>query len=614
MKAVLGLLAAIAVTAAVSACALWPSDTDATAPASASSPPPSRVPARTVLPTPPAFPALSPAALAAHTQFLASDALEGRKPASATEAQTLDYIAGQFAAAGLKPGYQGTFLQPVAMVETEVEGAPVLSLPAPSAPPSPSPSPTPAPSVSPPASPSSALAASPASGPSGPAIGLLSGFDHRVWTRRQDQAAPIVIAGAPLVFVGYGVNAPEQNWNDYSGADLRGAIAVILINDPDFESDLGGAFGGKAMTYYGRWTYKFEEAARQGALGALLVHETDAAGYPWSVVQSSWTGPLLTLAARPGAPQPLALEGWVTRAGLERALTAHGVSFADLKAQAGRRGFKSVVLPAQAHLTLSVRQRSVISYNVVGVLPGRQRPDESVVYGAHWDHLGRCPPVNGDDICNGARDNAVGVAGVIEIARRFVQDGRAERSVVFIAFTAEEQGLLGSRAYAEAPAFAHARTAAMINIDAPPVIGPSKAMTIVGAGRSDLDLRLERVLAPTGRRIEAESFPERGGFFRSDHFSFARFGVPVLFASGGVDLVHGGVARGLALQNDYVARAYHKPDDEFDPATWDLTGVSQDVTALYQVGRRLADSRDWPQWAPASEFKPIRDASRAGMN
>lgn len=584
MRPLSGFVAVLASACVLAACSLWPAEDEAVSGAA----PASTGPVRQYQALPPPFAALTPAALAQHTQTLASDAFEGRKPATPSETKTLDYIAGQFEAAGLRPGYRGAWLQPVALLETTIDNAPVMH-------------------IAPISAPNAPLAAPPAP------VGLLYGFDQIVWTKRPNQTGPIDIAGAPLVFVGYGAIAPEQSWNDYAGTDLRGAIAVILMNDPDFEADLGGAFAGKTMTYYGRWTYKLEEAARQGALGALLVHETEAAGYPWSVVQASWTGPQLDLAGSPGATERLALEGWVTREALERALRSFGLSFAALKAQAAQRGFKPIALPVAAQIRMDVRQRTVTSHNVVGVLPGRQRPDDAIVYGAHWDHLGRCPPVDGDNICNGARDNAVGVAGLIEIARRFVQDGRAERSVAFIAFTAEEQGLLGSRAYADSPVFAHGRTAAMINIDAPPVDGPTRAMTVVGAGRSDLDQRLAAVLADLGRRVEPEAHPERGGFFRSDQFSFARVGVPVLYAAGSLDLVHGGVERGRALQAAYVARGYHKPDDEFDAALWDLTGVSQDMTALYQVGRRLADSTDWPQWAPTSEFNAIRRASRAAL-
>jgi Zn-dependent M28 family amino/carboxypeptidase len=524
----------------------------------------------------PAFAPLTPQALAAHVQTLASDAFEGRKPGAPSEKLTLDYIINQFAAAGLKPGYDGQWLQPVAMLESKVVGQPVLQIP----------------------------------GPNGEPMGLMYGFDQVVWTKRQDGGASAALADAPLVFVGYGVNAPEVGWNDYAGVDMAGKVALILINDPDFEADLGDAFGGKAMTYYGRWTYKLEEAARQGAAGALIIHETGPAAYPWAVVYSSWTGAQLDLVREDKGMGRAAVEGWISRDGAERLFQREGLTYLGAKALAKTRGFRPIALKAKASINFQVETKRSTSYNVVGVLPGRQRPQEAVIYGAHWDHLGRCPPVAGDDICNGARDNAVGIAGLIEIARRFGADGRPERSVAFIAFTAEEQGLLGSAAYVERPAFDHARTAAMINIDAPPVNGPTRAMTIVGLGKSALDARLKAIARSQGRGVEAEAFPERGGFYRSDHFNFAKKGVPVLYAAGGVDLVRGGVAEGKRLQDVYVDSAYHKPDDEYDAATFDLTGTAQDLTALYMVGRQLADSRDWPEWAPSAEFRAEREKSR----
>lgn len=539
-------------------------------------PPPAR--ADMTPPPSPDFPPLSAGALETHVKMLASDAFAGRKPASPEERMTLDYITGQFQAAGLRPGYRGGWLQPVAMVESTVTNAPTLAI----------------------------------NRPGAPQVGLLYSLDQVVWTKRQAVSQPISLTDAPIVFVGYGVVAPEVGWNDYAGLDMKGKIALILINDPDFEADHAGAFGGKAMTYYGRWTYKFEEAARQGAAGALIIHETAPAAYGWSVVQSSWTRGQLDLARPDQGADRAAVEGWVSQDGAARLLAGEGQTYAQLKTLAQRRGFKPIPLKATASITIDITQRTSTSYNVIGVLPGRQRPDESVLYSAHWDHLGRCPAVNGDGICNGARDNALGVAAIIEVARRFVQDGRAERSVAFIAFTGEEQGLLGSYYLAANPVFSPARTAALINIDAPPTNGPTRDMIVVGFGKSDLDQRLQEALAAQGRTITPEAFPERGSFYRSDHFPLAQKGVPTLYASGGLDLTVGGVERGKALSDAYIVSRYHAPSDEFD-ASWDLTGTSQDLAALYTVGRRIADSRVWPQWSAKSEFRAAREASRAGM-
>lgn len=521
---------------------------------------------------PPAGPPLSPPAIAQHVRILASDAFEGRAPVSAGESKTLEYLISQFQAAGLRPGYKGAWLQPVPLQESRVQGEPTLSI----------------------------------AGGTGASADYLYRRDHVIWTKRNQSA--IALENAPLVFVGYGVVAPEAGWNDYAGQDMRGKIAVILINDPDFEADLGGKFGGKPMTYYGRWTYKFEEAARQGAAGALIIHESAPASYPWAVVQSSWTGPQFDVIRADGNASRPGVEGWISTPMAADLFQRAGIDFAQAKSAAQKAGFTAMAMPLTASARLLTEIRQSTSHNVVGVLEGRAAKSEAMLYTAHWDHLGRCPPVNGDDICNGARDNATGVAGLIEIARRFGQEGRLNRSVVFVAFTAEEKGLLGSAYYALNPAIAPNKTVAAINMDGVQTSGPSREIVVVGAGKSELEDLLSAAATTQGRRVAPEPFPERGSYFRSDHFELAKIGIPALFATGGIDLIAGGEERGRSISEAYIASSYHKPDDEFDES-WDLVGASQDLQLLYSVGRGIAEGSAWPKWKPGAEFKAAREAS-----
>lgn len=538
--------------------------------ATATEPAPPAEPAAPVAPPAPA--PMSPEALAAHIKILSSDDFEGREPASAGEKKTTDYIISQFQAAGLEPGFNGQWLQPVPLVEANVTNNPVLTV----------------------------------RGRDG--AKTYSYRDQTVLFTKRNEAS-IDLANAPLVFVGYGVNAPELGWNDYRGVDMKGKIAVILINDPDFETPQGhpttGKFGGKAMTYYGRWTYKYEEAGRQGAAGALIIHETAPAAYPWAVVESSWTGPQFALKS---SEQRVQVEGWIQSSVATELFQRAGLNFAQLKAAAQRPGFRPRAMNLRASVKLETELKDSVSNNVVGILRGASAPEEAFLYGAHWDHLGRCTPVAGDDICNGALDNATGTAGLIELARQHAAQPRARRSVVFVAFTAEEQGLLGSAYYAQHPAIPANKTVAGINMDGASINGPTRNLTVVGYGKSDLEGILETFAKEQGRVISPETNPERGSFYRSDHFNLAKVGVPMLYASGGLDLVNGGVERGTALSLAFIADKYHKPDDEYDPA-WDLTGQQQDLTLFYKIGRSLADGEAWPNWKPTAEFYPIRQQS-----
>jgi Zn-dependent M28 family amino/carboxypeptidase len=523
----------------------------------------------------PAQPApLSPEAIASHIKVLASDAFEGRKPGTEGEKKSIAYISEQFADAGLKPGGpDGTWFQEVPLIGATATGDPGLTI----------------------------------TGRDG-AKTYSYGDQQVIWTERVQPT--ITLKDAPLVFVGYGVNAPEQKWNDYAKADIKGKIAVILVNDPDFYGAKHQLFGGKAMTYYGRWTYKYEEAARQGAAGALIVHETDPAGYPWGVVQSSNTGAKFNLVSKDNGMSRTPIEGWMTRDTAADIFKRAGLDYEKLKAAAQQAGFKAVPMKLKLSVTLNTTFEHTTSHNVIGVLPGAAAPGEAVIYTAHWDHLGHCTPIKGDDICNGALDNASGVAGLIELARKFASAPPPKRSIVFLSVTAEEQGLLGSQYYAENPTFPQAKILADINMDGLPLGGPSRDVSMVGRGKSDLEDVVAAEAAKQGRAIAEESRPEQGHYFRSDHFSFAKVGIPAVHAGAGDDKVNGGVARGRALAEDYTANRYHKPQDEYSP-DWDLTGATQDLELLYAVGRDVADGDKWPAWKQGAEFKAAREASLA---
>ena len=430
------------------------------------------------------------------------------------------------------------------------------------------------------------------------------GQDFTAWTKRVE---PVVnVENAELVFVGYGIVAPELNWNDYAGVDMRGKIAVILVNDPDFDTGDDRGFGGRAMTYYGRWTYKYEEAARQGAAGAIIVHQTAPAAYPWEVIGSRVSGARFDVVRADGGASRAGFEGWiqenVARDTFQRAV----LNFDQLRTRAQRQGFRPVRMGRlTGSVSLETSFEQMQSANVVGILPGTTRPDEYVIYTAHWDHLGRCAPVEGDDICNGALDNATGTAGLIELARQFSGEGAPERSVVFIGLTAEEQGLLGALYYMQNPLFPARQTVAAINMDGLNNYGPSRDIEVIGFGKSEMDDLIVAAAQAQGRRVEPDSSPEAGYFYRSDHLHFAQLGIPVLYTKRGIDLLDGGVERGRQITQGYVANDYHKPSDEITDA-WNMSGGAQDLQLLYNVGRQIAEGESWPQWRENAEFRAAR--------
>ncbi|HEU4563049.1 MAG TPA: M28 family metallopeptidase [Gemmatimonadaceae bacterium] len=522
-----------------------------------------------------AAPAVDAARLAAHVQVLASDSFQGRGPATPGEEKATAYIAEQFRAAGLQPGGpNGSWYQEVPLNQYDIVGKPALRFTV-----------------------------------AGRDVPLTQGEQIAVRASMLNVDS-VTLRNVPLVFLGYGVKAPERNWDDFKGQNLRGKVGIVLINDPDFETGQGD-FGGKAMTYYGRWTYKYEEAARQGLGGLLIVHETAPASYGWATVKNSNTNTMFDIVRQdPSKEHPL-LEGWIQRDVAVELFRAAGQDFEALKRQAQTRDFRPVPLgDATFSASFSVKRATIRSKNVLGRLPGRTHPDETILYGAHWDHLGiGAPDAKGDSIYNGAVDNATGTAALIELARVFAAGPRPERSIVLAAWTAEEKGLLGSEYYAANPVYPLETTVAGFNMDALAPTGPARDVLVVGYGQSELEDRLERLLGAGGRVIARDPHPEAGYFYRSDHFPMAKRGVPMLYIDSGVDLVNGGTAAGEAADSAYRADRYHQPADEYDPATWNLAGAAQDVEALHQLGLALANSRDWPNYRTTSEFRPIRDKS-----
>ncbi len=514
-------------------------------------------------------------------KVLASDAFEGRGPATAGEEKTIAYLQQQFAAAGLQPGGDlqadgsRAWTQAVPLQRASIDGTPTITLDV-----------------------------------AGKPQPLLQGQDIAI-RAAMDGSTSVDISKVPLVFVGYGVDAPERHWDDFKGVDLKGKIAVVLVNDPDFETGKGD-FDGKGMTYYGRWTYKYEEGARQGALGVLVIHETAPASYGWATVASSNTNTMFDVVRDDPASVHPKVEGWIQRDLAVRLFKDAGLDFEALKKLAQTRDFKPVELRGE---TLSARYavtRDVItSHNVAALLPGSTHPDETLIYSAHWDHLGvGKPDANGDTIFNGALDNASGTAALLELARGFAKGPRPERSVVFLAVTAEEKGLLGSEYYAGKPLYPLATTVAVINMDGMSPFVPSRDYGIYGTAKLGLLDDLKQVAGGWKLRYTPDPKPEAGSFFRSDHFSFAKRGVPAISYSAGQDWEVGGVAAGKAEEDDYVAHRYHQQADEWKPE-WTFAGAARDLQVLYTLGMQLADSRQWPDWSSDSEFRAIRDQSAA---
>lgn len=509
------------------------------------------------------------------TKELSSDAYEGRAPGSAGEEMTAQLLSKKFAAAGLLPGNDGSWYQNVPLVSIEAQNVAPLVV-------------------------------------SGANVQLDFAYRTDVVMGTYQQQTQVNLSDSEIVFVGYGVNAPERGWNDYAGLDVKGKTVLILVNDPDFGTEsLDGPFGGRAMTYYGRWTYKYEEAARQGAAAAIIIHDTAPAAYGWNVVESSWTGPQFYAQSANGGADQTKINGWIQKDAAAKIFAAAGMDMAEQMAAAKVKGFQAVDLGLKASTSFSNVIAKTDSRNIVGILKGKRRPDEYVIYSAHWDHLGHCKPAaDGDDICNGAVDNATGTAALVALAQAHAKAGAPDRSIIFLAVTAEESGLLGSKYYAENPIYPLNKTVGGVNMDAFSMAGPAKNVVVVGKGKSDLDAYLNAALISDKRVAEAEPTPEKGSYYRSDHFSLAKRGVPMIYFESGEDLVVGGRAAGEAVAKDYTENRYHGAKDEYDP-NWDWSGAMADLKIYYAVGRMLAETSDWPNWVEGDEFRAIRDQSRA---
>lgn len=500
--------------------------------------------------------------LTEHIKTLASDEFEGRAPSSKGEELTLDYLTKELTAIGFKPGNGDSFLQAVPMVS--IEASPEMTL----------------------------------------SIGDKAyqyGHDMVMGSSRISDFEQL--KDSELVFVGYGVNAPEYQWNDYEGLDVEGKTVVILVNDPGFATQDPALFNGNAMTYYGRWTYKYEEASRQGAEGAIIIHETAPASYGWSVVEHSWTGPQFGFVREDLNKGRVAVEGWVNSDVAKELFANAGLNFDQEKAKAAKGSYHVDMGDLTASVAVNNTVKKSTSYNFIATLPGSTKPDEHIIYTAHWDHLGKDTTKDGDQVYNGAVDNASGTAALIEVAEAFSKlPVLPERSITVIAVTAEEQGLLGSKFYAANPVIPAAKTVANINMDALNVNGRSKDVSVYGLGQSELDSYLTVAAKKQGRVISGDPRPAAGIYYRSDHFAFANIGIPALYAKSGKEPVDAATKALRVILDPILAKCYHNACDEYSEQ-WDLSGAVEDMQAFFEVGYELSHQNVWPQWSKTSEFK-----------
>lgn len=508
--------------------------------------------------------------LSKHIRTVSSDEYEGRGPSSKGEEKTIGYIRGEFEKLGLKPGNNGSYFQevPLVSITTNPDTALVIKT-------------------------------------GEETFTFNYGKDCMVSTEREMET--VSLTDSEMVFVGYGIVAPEYNWNDYEGLDVRGKTVVMLVNDPGYATQDPALFNGNAMTYYGRWTYKYEEAARQGAEAVFIIHETKPAAYPWEVVMNSWSGPGFGLRTKDKNMSRCAVEGWFTIESTRKIFEQTGLDLDRLKADAAKPGFKPVAMNLKASVTLKNTIKECMSNNVLAILPGSTRPDEYIFYMAHWDHLGLNPSLEGDQIFNGALDNATGIAGLIELAGAFTKlSSPPARSIAFLAVTSEEQGLLGSKYYAEHPVYPPAKTVAVINMDGLNIYGKMKDITLIGYGNSDLDEYVKSAASGQSRTVTSDPEPEKGYFYRADHLSFAKQGIPALFIETGIDSVEHGKEWTKKQKDLYTEKHYHKPSDEYDPG-WDLSGMVEDLQLMFQVGLRLGNEDTFPNWKEGTEFRAKRD-------
>lgn len=496
-----------------------------------------------------------------HIKVLSSDKFEGRAPSSKGEELTLGYLTQQLTAVGFKPGNGDSFLQAVPMVSIE-------------------------------ASPDMTLSIGDKDYQYGPEMVMGS---SRISDFEQ-------LKDSELVFVGYGVNAPEYNWNDYEGLNVKGKTVVILVNDPGFATQDPALFNGNAMTYYGRWTYKYEEASRQGAEGAIIIHETAPASYNWSVVEHSWTGPQFGFVREDLNKGRVAVEGWVNSEVAKELFANAGLNFEQAKIEAAKGSYHIDMGDLNASITVNNTVKESVSYNFIATLPGSSKPDEHILYTAHWDHLGKDTSLTGDQVYNGAVDNASGTGALIEVAEAFAKLPVApERSITIMAVTAEEQGLLGSKYYAANPIIPAAKTVANINMDALGVNGRSSDVSVYGLGQSELDNFLKTAAKKQGRIIAGDPRPAAGIYYRSDHFAFANIGIPALYAKSGTTPADEATKVLRAKLNERLGECYHNLCDEYNDA-WDMSGAVEDIQAFYAIGYQLSKENVWPQWSKTSEF------------
>jgi len=512
--------------------------------------------------------AINDSSLTHYLSVIAADSLEGRKPFTNGETKTINYLKTEFEKLGLEPGNGDSYFQEVPMVEIKSVPEDQMLV----------------------------------KGKSG-SLSLNYLTDFVAGSRRlQDQVS---IANSPLVFAGFGIVAPEYGWNDYEGLDVKGKTVVVMINDPGFSDST--LFKGKNMTYYGRWTYKFEEASRQGAAGVLIIHDTEPAAYPWSVVRSGWSKSKLNLQSADNGMNRTVIEGWISLDKAKSLFKLAGKSD-DLMAVANRKGFKAVDLGLTTSFTVKNKIKKSVSYNVLAKVPGGKHQDEAIIYSAHWDHLGVGEKVKGDSIYNGAVDNATGVASLLELATAFKKlPNKPGRSILFISYTAEEQGLLGSEYYAKHPVFPLAKTLANINMDMMGIAGKTKDIVVYGFGQSELEDYAAASAKKQGRVVVPDPVPSSGLYYRSDHFNLAKVGVPSLFTGSGVDNIKNGREWGLKQVADFTKFRYHSPQDNFDAKTWDLSGIVEDVRLVFDLGYRLSNEDTYPKWKTGSEFKAIRE-------
>lgn len=518
--------------------------------------------------------AMNETAYRRHVEILASDEFGGRAPGSPGEELTVEYLTSAFTDMGLAPANGDSYTQDVPLAWVEVKNRPDLVF----------------------------------SGSDGEDLKLTYIEDQVIWTRQQVPASSVI--DSEVVFVGYGINAPERNWNDYAGVDVENKTVVILVNDPGYATQDPELFNGNAMTYYGRWDYKFDEAARQGAAAAIMIHDTLPAAYPWSTVTNSWTGPQFDMVLTDKGAELASVEGWVTRECAELLFNKAGLDLGEMYQKAQRSGFTAVEMNLRVSTELVNETEEVKSRNVAAILKGNEAPDEIFIYMAHWDHIGTDPTLEGDNIFNGALDNASGTAALLELAKAYSTLPEApRRSVLFLSVTAEEQGLLGSLYYAANPLFPLANTVGGLNMDGMNNFGPTRDITVVGLGMSELDSYLAAAAGRQERVLEADREAEKGYYYRSDHFELAKQGVPMLYPGSGYDHDEKGVAYGMQKSEEYIANNYHRVSDEYD-LSWDVSGAMEDLEVYFNTGLEIANSEEWPNWNEGTEFKATRDAQR----